>query len=99
MRTAILTVLLSATLFGQTINLPSSKTLDPVPGSPQKLNSFPSAIVISPDGRYAAILNQGYGTPVVDYHQSIAIYDIDRMQLREFPDARHRRRARRCRRR
>lgn len=88
MRTALLTLLLSATLFGQTINLPSSKTLDPVPGSPQKLNSFPSNIVVSPDGRYAAILNQGYGTAVADYHQSIAIYDIDRMQLREFPDAR-----------
>jgi DNA-binding beta-propeller fold protein YncE len=88
MRTALLTVVLSATLFGQTINLPSSKKLEPVPGSPQKLSSFPSKIVVSPDGRYAAILNQGYGTTLSEGHQSIAIYDIDKMQLRDFPDAR-----------
>ena len=88
MRTALVTVLLSATLFGQTINLPSSKKLEPVPGSPQKLNSLPSKIVLSPDGRYAAILNQGYGTALSEGHQSIAIYDIDKMQLRDFPDAR-----------
>ena len=93
MRPAFLTLLLSATMFGQTINLPSSKTLEPVPGSPQKLNSFPSNIVVSPDGRYAAILNQGYGTPLAGGNQSIAIYDIDEKQLREFPDSRLSRRA------
>ncbi len=88
MRTAILLVLLSSSLFAQITNLPSSKTLEPVPGSPQKLNSFPSNIVISPDGRYAAILNQGYGTEMSGMHQSIAIYDIKDRELRDFPDAR-----------
>ena len=88
MRTALVILFLSASLFAQTVNLPSSKTLEPVPGSPQKLNSFPSNIVISPDGHYAAILNQGYGTEASGMHQSIAIYDLQRRTLRDFPDAR-----------
>ena len=87
MRTALV-IFLSTSLYAQTINLPSSKTLEPVPGSPQKLNSFPSNIVISPDGHYAAILNQGYGTEASGLHQSIAIYDIQKRTLRDFPDAR-----------
>jgi DNA-binding beta-propeller fold protein YncE len=88
MRTALVILFLSASLFAQTVNLPSSKTLEPVPGSPQKLNSFPSNIVISPDGHYAAILNQGYGTEASGMHQSIAIYDLQKRTLRDFPDAR-----------
>ncbi|MDT8069294.1 MAG: phosphoesterase [Terriglobia bacterium] len=88
MRRAIVFLFLSASLFAQTINLPSSKTLEPVPGSPLKLNSFPVNIVISPDGRYAAILNQGYGTAMSDHHESIAIYDIRNRTIRDFPDAR-----------
>jgi DNA-binding beta-propeller fold protein YncE len=88
MRAAIVILFLSTSLFAQTIDLPSSKTLEPVPGSPQKLNSFPSDIVISPDGRYAAILNQGYGAESSGMHESIAIYDIQKRTLRDFPDAR-----------
>ena len=88
MRTALVLLLLSTSLFAQTINLPSSKSLEPVPGSPQKLNSFPSNIVISPDGRYAAILNQGYGAETSGMHQSIAVYDIQKRTLRDFPEAR-----------
>jgi DNA-binding beta-propeller fold protein YncE len=88
MRRVIIFLFLSASLFAQTINLPSSKTLEPVPGSPQKLNSFPVNIVISPDGRYAAILNQGYGTDLSTGHESIAIYDIQKRTMRDFPDSR-----------
>ena len=44
------------------ISLPSSKTLHlPAPGSPQRTNSLPTAIALSPDGKYLAILNNGYG--------------------------------------
>src|SRR5512146_461698 len=88
MRRVFVFLFLSASLFAQTINLPSSKTLEPVPGSPLKLNSFPVNIVISPDGRYAAILNQGYGTELSQMHESIAIYDIQKRTIRDFPDAR-----------
>ena len=44
------------------INLPTSKTLIvPGPGFIARTNSYPATIVLSPDGRYAALLNQGYG--------------------------------------
>ena len=45
------------------IPLPTSKTLTiPTPGRLGSTNSFPATIAISPDGRYAALLNDGYGT-------------------------------------
>ena len=56
------------------INLPSSKTLTvPVPGYLARTNSFPATIAVSPDGRYAALLNQGYGTQESGARQSILI--------------------------
>jgi DNA-binding beta-propeller fold protein YncE len=71
------------------INLPTSKTLTlPVPGYLARTNSFPAAIAISPDGRYAALLNQGYGTQETGACQSIAILDLSNNQLHDFPDDR-----------
>ncbi|MGB6384349.1 MAG: phosphoesterase [Terriglobales bacterium] len=71
------------------INLPTSKTLTlPVPGYLARTNSFPATIAISPDGRYAALLNQGYGTQETGAHQSIAILDLGNNQLHDFPDDR-----------
>jgi DNA-binding beta-propeller fold protein YncE len=69
------------------IPLPSSKTLHvPAPGSPQRTNSFPTAVALSPDGKYLAILNNGYGTPESSFQQSIALLDLTSNQLRDFPD-------------
>jgi DNA-binding beta-propeller fold protein YncE len=71
------------------INLPTSKTLTlPVPGYLARTNSFPATIALSPDGRYAALLNQGYGTQESGARQSIAILDLSNNQLRDFPDDR-----------
>jgi DNA-binding beta-propeller fold protein YncE len=71
------------------INLPTSKSLTlPVPGYLGRTNSFPSTIALSPDGRYAALLNQGYGTQEAGARQSIAILDLSNNQLRDFPDDR-----------
>lgn len=71
------------------INLPTSKTLTlPVPGYLARTNSFPATITLSPDGRYAALLNQGYGTQESGARQSIAILDLSNNQLRDFPDDR-----------
>jgi DNA-binding beta-propeller fold protein YncE len=71
------------------INLPSSKTLTvPVPGYLARTNSFPATIAVSPDGRYAALLNQGYGTEESGARQSIGILDLSNNQLRDFPDDR-----------
>jgi len=71
------------------INLPTSKTLTlPVPGYIARTNSFPATITLSPDGRYAALLNQGYGTQETGARQSIAILDLSNNQLHDFPDDR-----------
>jgi DNA-binding beta-propeller fold protein YncE len=71
------------------IPLPSSKVLQtPTPGRIGPVNSFPAAIVVSPDGRYAALLNMGYGTQKAQARQSITILDLKSNQLSDFPDAR-----------
>ncbi len=71
------------------VNLPTSKTLTvPVPGFIGRTNSYPATIALSPDGRYAALLNQGYGTQQSEVRQSIAILDLSNNQVRDFPDDR-----------
>jgi DNA-binding beta-propeller fold protein YncE len=71
------------------VNLPTGKTLGvPVPGFIARTNSFPATIAVSPDGRYAALLNQGYGTQESGIKQSIAILDLTNNRLRDFPDDR-----------
>src|SRR6266852_7622271 len=71
------------------INLPTSKSLTlPVPGYLGRTNSFPATIALSPDGHYAALLNQGYGTQETGARQSIAILDLSNNQLHDFPDDR-----------
>ena len=50
------------------------------------LNSFPSRIAISPDGRFAAVLNQGYGTEQSGLMQSIGVLDLKSGSYREFPE-------------
>jgi DNA-binding beta-propeller fold protein YncE len=71
------------------ISLPTSKTLTiPTPGRIGSTNSFPATITLSPDGRYAALLNDGYGTQETSAMQSIAILDLKTNQITEFPDKR-----------
>ena len=54
------------------IMLPTSKMLTvPSPGRIGSTNSFPATMVVSPDGHYAALLNDGYGTQETLAHQSI----------------------------
>ena len=70
------------------INLPTSKYLTPSPGRLVTLNTFPATIAISPDGNYAAVLNNGYGSQETQAHQSIGILDLKTNQLADFPDDR-----------
>ncbi len=71
------------------IQLPSSKLLLlPAPGGPQPTNSFPTAVALSPDGKYLAILNNGYGTAESKFQQSIALLDLASNRVRDFPDPR-----------
>jgi DNA-binding beta-propeller fold protein YncE len=71
------------------IPLPTSKTLTiPTPDRIGDTNSFPATITLSPDGRYAALLNNGYGTQETMAMQSIAVLDLKTNQITEFPDKR-----------
>jgi len=71
------------------VALPTSKTLTvPSPGVVGSLNGFAAAIAISHDNRYAAILNDGYGTQQNQAHQSIAIFDLHTNQVTDFPEER-----------
>ena len=73
----------------QQVPLSTSKSLlMPIPGDPQRTNSLPLAAEFSPDGRYLAILNDGYGTQESGYNQSIAVLDLATNQLRDYPDTR-----------
>ena len=71
------------------INLPTSKQLTvPSPGRVASTNSFPGAMVVSPDGHYAALLHDGYGTQETQARQSISIWDLKTNRLVDFPDDR-----------
>jgi len=73
----------------KTIDLPTSKQLiEPVPGHPQQLNSFPANLAVSPDRRYVAILNAGYGTKISKFGQSIAILDRTENKVTDYADPR-----------
>ena len=71
------------------IDLPSSKQLSlPLPGTPFKTNSLPMSMAVSPDGRYAATLNGGYGTAESGYDESVLVVDLQTGQPLDFPDVR-----------
>lgn len=78
---------LAASLGAQTaIDLPTSKRLSTVPGAPQRLNSLPMSMAISPDGRYVVTVNAGYGTAESGYRQSLAVLDTQTGALKDFPE-------------
>jgi hypothetical protein len=69
--------------------LPTGKAvIKPTPGAPQRTNGFPETIALSPDGRYAALLNNGFGTAESGMKQSIAIMDLHTNQVADFPEDR-----------
>jgi DNA-binding beta-propeller fold protein YncE len=79
----------AANLASQSIDLPSSKQLiGEIPGHPQRLNSLPLSMAISPGGRYLVTVNAGYGTFESKYEQSLAALDTQTGVLADFPDGR-----------
>jgi len=71
------------------VPLPTSKVLTgPTPGVIGQLNGFAAAMAVSPDGRFAVMLNDGYGTQKNQAHQSMAVLDLSTNQLADFPDER-----------
>jgi DNA-binding beta-propeller fold protein YncE len=73
----------------QSIDLPTSKQLiEPVPGHPQRINSLPMSMAVSPDGHYVVTVNAGYGTYESQYDQSLSVLDTRTGTVADFPDAR-----------
>ena len=94
-RSAVAVWVLGASVFGgelglgQGIDLPTSKQIvRPVPGSPQRLNSLPMSMAVSPDGHYVVTVNAGYGTFEFGYMQSLAVMDTQTGEVADFPDDR-----------
>jgi YVTN family beta-propeller protein len=89
-QTVVVLVVVSGTVaaFGQAVDLPTSKQIvRPVPGSPQRLNSLPMSMAVSPDARYVVTVNAGYGTFESKYMQSLAVLDTQTGTVADFPDA------------
>src|ERR1700733_5596403 len=79
----------TGTLPGQTVDLPTSKQLrGEIPGHPQRLNSLPMSMAVSPDRRYVVTVNAGWGTFESNYEQSLAVLDTQTGALEDFPDDR-----------
>ncbi|MDP9009116.1 MAG: phosphoesterase [Pseudomonadota bacterium] len=71
------------------LNLPTSKQLiAPIPGDPQRTNSLPISLAVSPDHRWVVSLNAGFGTFESGYMQSLGVLDTRTGNVRDFPDAR-----------
>jgi len=82
-------VLSMALLHAQSIDLSTSKQLiGEVPGHPQRLNSLPISMAVSPDKRYVVTINAGYGTFESQYDQSLAVLDTQTGTVADFPDDR-----------
>jgi DNA-binding beta-propeller fold protein YncE len=74
---------------GTVVDLPSSKQIvGVVPGSPQRVNSEPVSMAVSPDGRYVVTVNAGYGTFESKYEQSLAVMDTQTGRVEDYPDER-----------
>jgi YVTN family beta-propeller protein len=71
------------------VDLPTSKQLiGEIPGHPQRLNSLPISMAVSPGGRYVVTVNAGYGTYESQGEQSLAVLDTQTGTVMDFPDAR-----------
>src|SRR5690242_20972089 len=84
--------LLAVPLFAQNgqppVQLPNGKLLGEVPGAPRSINNLPTAIAISPDGRFAVLLHSGYGAYTSGEKQSLSVLNLETNELTDFPDGR-----------
>jgi hypothetical protein len=71
-----------------TVQLPNGKLLGEVPGAPSQTNNLPTAIAISPDGRFAVLLHSGYGAYSSGEKQSLSVLNLRTNELTDFPDNR-----------
>jgi DNA-binding beta-propeller fold protein YncE len=79
---------LSAQDAPHTTQLPNGKLLAEVPGNPRQTNNLPTAVALSPDGRFAVLLNSGYGSYSSEKKQSLSVLNLETDELTDFPDDR-----------
>ena len=85
---AAATTPLSAQTPDRLTQLPNAKLLGTVPGAPRKINNFPTAAAVSPDGRFGVFLHSGYGAYTSGEKQSLTVLNLATDELRDFPDDR-----------
>ncbi len=85
---SLLVPVLFAQEAAQRVQLPNGKLLGEVPGRPRQINNLPTAIAISPDGRFAVLLHSGFGAYTSGEKQSLSVLNIETDELIDFPDAR-----------
>ena len=68
--------------------MPNAKILAQVPGNPRRINNFPTAAALSPDGRFAVFLHSGFGAYTSNQKQSLTVLDLETDTSRDFPNDR-----------
>jgi DNA-binding beta-propeller fold protein YncE len=79
---------LSAQDAPKTVQLSNGKLLGEVPGHPRAINNLPTAVALSPDGRFAVFLHSGFGAYTSDRKQSLSVLNLETDEIRDFPDDR-----------
>src|SRR5579859_6039489 len=83
-------IVISASLAGQDghgpVQLPNGKLLGDVPGRPRVTNNLPTAMALSPDGRYVVVLHSGFGAYTSGQKQSLSVLNLATDELKDFPD-------------
>jgi DNA-binding beta-propeller fold protein YncE len=68
--------------------MPNGKIFREIPGNPRPTNNYPTALAVSPDGRFAVLLHGGYGAYDSGRSQSISVLNLDKNEVHDFPDER-----------
>ncbi len=68
--------------------IPNSKLFGELPGNPRRINNFPTAAAVSPDGRFAVFLHSGYAAYTSSQKQSLTVLNLETDSIRDFPDDR-----------
>src|SRR5262249_14430264 len=72
----------------QAVSRPTGGQLTSVEGTPRATNSFPVSIALSPDGRYAVTMNNGFGTSESNFRQSLSVVDLQTNEIKDYPEER-----------
>ena len=68
--------------------LPNGKLLTEVPGNPRPINNLPTAVALSPDGRFAVLLHSGFGAYTSGEKQSLSVLNLESDEITDWPDDR-----------